>query len=149
MRAGFPRPLHRTAGVLLAMVFLRSLVPAGFMPDLERPFALAMCPDGFPAAWLAPALPIDLQARQSGAHDGHGNHVNHGSPPDEPAHGHATFTGEHCAFGAASGLAPAPHATAEVARLARSVPPLARGPVLIPTTVRHRIAQPRAPPALT
>jgi hypothetical protein len=150
MRAGFPgrRSLHRAASGLLAMVFLRALVPAGFMPDAERPFSLALCPDGSPA--YSPAMLVDVEPPEPGDHHAHDGHVNHGAPlTDEPAHEHAALSGEHCLFGAASGLAPEPQATPVVADLAQPAHDPLHDASPIPPSARYGIAQPRAPPAFS
>jgi hypothetical protein len=55
MRIRFSRnvPSRLIAGVLIAAFAVRSLIPLGFMPSGEHPFAIAICPEGFPAQWLA------------------------------------------------------------------------------------------------
>jgi hypothetical protein len=148
MRGGFTGrcSLHRAASGLLAMVFLRALVPAGFMPDADRPFSLALCPDGFPASRFSPAMLVDLEARRQGEHHAHVEHFDRSAPRP---HEHAAFNGEHCIFGAASGLAPAPQAMPVLANLVQSVPGLRRHLSPAAASARYRIAQPRAPPALS
>jgi hypothetical protein len=128
------------------MVFLRALVPAGFMPDADRPFALVLCPDVLPASRFTPAMLVDLEAPRQGEHDTHVGHVDRSAPRP---HEHAALSGEHCIFGAASGLAPAPQAMPVLAHLVQSVPGLRRHPSPSAASARYRIAQPRAPPALS
>jgi hypothetical protein len=73
---------HRLiAGVMLLAFALRALIPQGFMPASDRPFALEICPEGFPAQLLMLG----------------GHHHHHGGPHSQT---------EHCVFGTA--CAPGP-----------------------------------------
>jgi hypothetical protein len=73
------------AGAMLLAFALRALVPQGFMPASDRPFAVEICPEGFPAEMLMPA----------GMHMAAGDQ--HGGP-----HSHT----EHCVFGTACASGP-------------------------------------------
>jgi hypothetical protein len=44
--------------VLLVALFVRALIPMGFMPAMDRPFSFQICPDGFPAHMLKRAMGV-------------------------------------------------------------------------------------------
>ncbi|HEY7377128.1 MAG TPA: hypothetical protein VH542_00435 [Steroidobacteraceae bacterium] len=160
------RFLHKTAGrsfasfLLLAFV-VRSLIPVGFMPAPDRPFALEICPDGLPArsglaasadvlAHVHPAAHQHLH-EQPGAgaqHTGH-VHVTQAGEHSAPRHQHSTHTvWTHCQFG---GLASAPvplQVAAPAPSPEASILALFDTDARFVSTTRFRIAQPRAPPVL-
>jgi hypothetical protein len=69
------------AGAMLLAFALRALVPQGFMPATDRPFAVEICPEGFPAQMLMAG----------------GHHHHHGDPRSQT---------EHCVFGTACASGP-------------------------------------------
>lgn len=136
--------------VLLAFV-VRSLIPAGFMPDAVRPFALEICPDGFA---------VQLLPNQSIAHSGHAGHEMPGiahdrvsaksgtsDPSGAGSHDHNSWR-SHCVFASVASAPPVSDAAAP-----SPVPEATHLTVYdtdprVTTAERFRIAQPRAPPFL-
>jgi hypothetical protein len=140
---------RRWLASLLVLTFaLRALIPVGFMPAGDGSLTLRICPDGF----LAALLP-------NGGADGHVSGVghdhlaadahalgHHDHSPAAPAHDHKSWTSTHCAFGAVAS-APPPVQVAVFAVLSETQAPRAHEAVLpVVLDLRHRIAQPRAPP---
>lgn len=126
---------HWLISALLITFAFRALIPAGFMPSADRPFTLQICPDGFPAQLLLSANPhMDMA---------HATHQGH----DAPSHNqHGASYSQHCVFGAATGVGPAPH----VLIVATS---LLVQPQALPTFTlthfkaqRYSVQQARAPP---
>jgi hypothetical protein len=81
--------------LLLVVLSVRALVPAGFMPSTEKPFSFQICPDGFPAQLL--------KSNQTEHH-----HHHHDGGDDEQPPTHDSMRAEHCVFAAAAGAGPAP-----------------------------------------
>jgi hypothetical protein len=69
------------AGAMVLAFALRALIPQGFMPSSDTPFAVEICPEGFPAEVLMLA----------------GHHHHHGGP-------HSST--DHCVFGTACANGP-------------------------------------------
>lgn len=115
------RPLF--FGLLLAALTLRALVPAGYMPSAEQPFALELCRVG---------LPADLNAHDQAAAASHG----------------ADVSGELCVFGAAPSAGPTPQWTVFEATLQEVQAPQSLPRFIDIPTRRDRVRQPRAPPVL-
>lgn len=142
---------HWIISFLLLAVTARALIPAGFMPSPDRPFTLQICPDGFPAQLLR--KPASGPVANDGVH--HHDHAHHRadaasqSPqPEAPAHPHE-FRAEHCVFAAVASVGP----PAETQVIAATTDSFA-APQFLSTTpaaqsLRFRIQQPRAPPALS
>jgi len=113
------------ASIMLVALALRALVPPGFMPASDRPFAVEICWEGFPSGLLA-----------------------HGGPLQQAHHHHSGSRShsEHCLFGTASSAGPIPHlplpCDISPARQLRAV-----AFVSIAGAVRLvHLPQPRAPP---
>jgi hypothetical protein len=119
------------ASILFVALALRALVPVGFMPAADRPFALEICPDGFPPQLL-----------HYGMSHGHGMHH-----PGGASHFHDAGRSEHCVFAAVAGAGPATHALVVHLPLSSSLVPLFDTAGSVFPTPRFRIQQPRAPPA--
>lgn len=68
MRARASKAAIFWSALLWSALLLRVLVPAGWMPDADRPFAIMLCPDAGPATAKAPS---------------HG-HMGHHQGPTEP-----------------------------------------------------------------
>jgi len=82
MRLGSRKKTGRlVAGIALLAVTCRALIPVGFMPSSDQPFAIVICHEGFPGALLHPEAPL----QPSG-----GSHY------------------EHCLFSSVTAAAPAP-----------------------------------------
>jgi hypothetical protein len=122
------------SGVLLVTLAMRALVPMGFMPSVERPFTLQLCPDGIPV--------LLLQSGHDFAHQ-------HGSErAGSGTHHHDLSHTDHCVFAAAAGVGPTSHwslATPTIEALLGS--PFHSATVVI-AVQRFRTQQPRAPPTL-
>jgi hypothetical protein len=91
------------AGAMLVAFAARALIPSGFMPAPGRPFAIEICPEGFPAEMLehgaahhADSVGMDSMDMEST------------SPGSMPAHHHSGSPShsEHCVFGTASNAGP-------------------------------------------
>ncbi len=159
MRPRFLRPHMRQWLISFVLVALgvRALIPVGFMPSSERPFTLEICPDGFPSQLLHaqpmqsmamgdadasmathhhPAASGDAEQAPTSHHPGHGTH-------EQGARA------EHCVFAAAAGVGPAPHPLVVVAQIAALAAPQFALTSPLPDFQRHRVQQPRAPPALS
>ncbi len=124
--------------ILLLALFVRALVPAGFMPSSEQPFSFQICPDGFPAQLLHGA----------DAHQHHHHHDAGDQTSDRGPHEHGVRA-EHCVFAAAATVS-------TIAQVALLLTPLERHAAShvydarpIPELTRHRVQQPRAPPAFS
>jgi hypothetical protein len=131
---------HTIIGALLIALFVRALIPVGFMPDTDRPFSFQICPDGFPAQLLRNA-----QDEHAAHHEhGGGGEQEQGSP-----HEHSFSKSQHCVFAAAAGVGPLAFALILFAPTASLDAPefLDVLPALQPQ--RHRIQQPRGPPQLS
>jgi hypothetical protein len=124
---------------LLIALFVRALIPAGFMPAMDRPLSFQICPDGYPAQLLRQA-----------AHDAHAHHHHDTSEPSHSGpHTHGIASGEHCVFAAVAGVASftfnAPFVFFTLETSARDIPyvslALARERFLLPPS--------RGPPALS
>jgi hypothetical protein len=131
--------------VLLVVLSVRALIPAGFMPSSEHPFSFEICPDGFPTQLLHSDASDDMPA----------HHHHHAGGDEQPAP-KSTHTGhgqsaraEHCVFAAAATVGPAPYTTAAVVELSSSAAPESNFATPVTTTQRHRVQQPRAPPTLS
>jgi hypothetical protein len=122
--------------LLLVVLSVRALVPAGFMPSTEQPFSFQICPDGFPAQLL-----------KSNHAEHHHHHHDGGSDEQQPTHD--SMRGEHCVFAPAAGAGPAPEAL-----LLSAVPPTQARLQLetvsaILSPQRFRQPPSRAPPAFS
>jgi hypothetical protein len=112
------------ASILLVAFVLRALIPPGFMPASDRPFAIEICWEGIPAQMLA-------QSEHAAHH-----HQHSGSPSHS----------EHCVFGTACAAGPISHLPllSDVSS-AQQLP--APGLVSSAGAVRLvHLPQPRAPP---
>jgi hypothetical protein len=144
----FLNRVHRQwlISLLLVAVGIRALIPAGFMPSNDRPFTFEICPDGFPAQLLH-----EEQTTLAG-HAGH-HHQAQGDQGTQPAekspHEHGAARAQHCVFAAAATVGPAPQITLLLAPVASQVAPQSDFTPNIPEQTRHRVQQPRAPPALS
>jgi hypothetical protein len=126
--------------IVLAAFTLRALIPVGFMPSLEHPFTLSICPEGFPIELLP--------ANDHAVHHAHaaGDPANVGANGSSP-HDHGLY--HHCSFATAA-------AAPRFADLPSLAIPFERGePIGIeyPSrslgTPHFLLAQPRAPPTFT
>jgi hypothetical protein len=97
MRRALVNPATRRwiISLLLVVLGVRALVPAGFMPSTEQPLSFQICPDGFPAQLL-----------KSNQAEHHHHHHDGGSDEQQPTHD--SMRGEHCVFAPAAGAGPAP-----------------------------------------
>lgn len=141
-RPPFNRRARGTLQVFLLLAFvLRALIPAGYMPASDRPFALQICPDGLPAQSGHPA--------QSDEHALHGAHGDHDAPgSDEGSHQHDTFRTSHCVFATVAGAgAPEFHAPVATSESSRAMAVRPRQIVVQPP--EYRPQQPRGPPSLS
>ncbi len=123
------------SALLIALV-VRALIPAGFMPATDRPFSFQICPDGYPAHLL------------KAAHDPHAAHQHHDDGAGD-THNHSSASFEHCVFAAAAGAGPfafVPTLSAVAVSVGAPEFFLASASV---ESQRHRIQQPRGPPALS
>lgn len=139
--------------VLLVVLSVRALIPVGFMPSSERPFTLEICPDGFPSQLF--------QGPAAHHHDGDGmvgHHHHHANAdaeqaPASPHSGHGPHEqgarAEHCVFAATAGAALAPQPLLVVVEAAPTSAPTFALVSLFIESQRHRVQQPRAPPALS
>jgi hypothetical protein len=122
--------------LLLVVLCVRALVPAGFMPSTEQPFSFQICPDGFPAQLL--------KSSQAEHH-----HHHHDGAGDEQPPSHDAMRGEHCVFAPAAGAGPAPEGM-----LLGAVPPTqarlqfeTESAILSPQRFRQPLS--RAPPTFS
>lgn len=149
---------------LLIALFVRALIPAGFMPATDRPLSFQICPDGFPASLLNEGASgmagpeVLLHASQH--HDDGGlvqagpHHHDHaamlaraGHDHSGPAHNHSSASAEHCVFAAAAGVfALAWAATFSAPAATITAPDVDYLPPSF-ETLRFRLPQPRGPPA--
>jgi len=100
------------ASIMLVALALRALIPPGFMPASDRPFAIEICWEGFPGDLLARGEParahsmagMDSMSREPAGTSGHGllQRAHH-------QHSGSRSHSEHCVFGTASGAGPIPH----------------------------------------
>jgi hypothetical protein len=86
--------------VLLVALFVRALIPMGFMPAMDRPFSFQICPDGFPAHMLkramdAPAGSFASNAAPAIDHSAHPAHHQLAAADTSPAAEDAAFAHEH------------------------------------------------------
>jgi hypothetical protein len=136
------------ASLLLLAFIVRSLIPAGYMPAADRPFALQICPDGLPAhAGQAAHLRQQEQPSPAAQHAGHMHAAQAGehAAPD-PHSTHKSWT--HCPFAGLAG-APLPLDAATPAQSAEATAPaILDTDARFVSTTRFCIAQPRAPPIL-
>lgn len=150
---------------LLIALFVRALIPAGFMPAMDRPLSFQICPDGYPAQLLRQGMP---SAHTHHHHDGAGvaetGHAHHhgdmqlaqaGAPTHDSGpehsgpHTHGIASGEHCVFAAVAAVSSFSFNAAFVAiQLERSTRDI---PYVSPAIVRERFVLPpsRGPPALS
>ncbi len=141
----FDRRARRALQAFLILAFaLRALIPAGYMPASDQPFALQICPDGLPAQFAAAE-----HATQGSEHAEHGAHGDHGSPlTDDGSHQHETFRASHCAFATvASAGTPEFHAPAATLETSQAVALKPRQ--IFVQAPQYRPQQPRGPPALS
>jgi hypothetical protein len=133
MRAASGRHEYRRmiAGILLASLILRALVPAGFMPAPGHGIGwFQICPDGFPSQLLSVPDP-----GHAAHHAGLGQQHHHGS-----------VRSEHCVFAALASAGPTSLAILPSFAL-ESSPVLLSGSISpVNRSLRHRVQQPRAPP---
>jgi hypothetical protein len=131
--------------LILGLVFLRGLVPAGFMPASGRPFSIEICWEGLPGELLAQvershadsvgmgSMPMDPMPADSTSHHGAQQGPHHHSGSD------------HCVFGSCS-AGPIPHlplpSDFSSAQQLRAV---AFASIAVAVRVVH-LPQPRAPP---
>jgi hypothetical protein len=134
-----------TAGLMLAALASRVLIPLGFMPAGDGPSWIEICRDGLPAGLIAQLEParadstgMESMGMDPMPADAMGAHHHRGSPSQT----------EHCVFGAASGAGPIPHLphSGDVS-CARLLPAAAFASVALVIRGVH-LPQPRAPPAL-
>jgi hypothetical protein len=127
---------------LLIALFVRALIPAGFMPATDRPFSFQICPDGFPAALLQD------EAEHQASHHHHVDGMLMGAHDHSgPAHNHSSVSAEHCVFAAAAGVfALAWAATFSAPAATITAPDVAYLPPSF-ESLRFRLSQPRGPPA--
>lgn len=156
------------ASFLLLAFIVRSLIPAGYMPDADRPFALGICPDGLPvsvglAAQRGQAANLHRHTQPDGAAQ-HAGHEHTGAAAQRAGHVHVGQTGEdsaprgshatheswtHCPFAALAG-APMPlYAAAPTQSFQATSLAIPDTDARFVSTTRFRIAQPRAPPVLS
>jgi DUF2946 family protein len=126
--------------ILLLALLVRALVPAGFMPSSEQPFSFQICPDGFPAQLLHSA-----DAHQHHHHPGGDDQTNddRGGPHE---HG---VRAEHCVFAAAATVGALSQVALLLTPLEQQAAPHFYTALPIPELTRHRVQQPRAPPAFS
>jgi hypothetical protein len=136
MRRGIVNPVmgRWVISILLMVLVVRALVPAGYMPSTERPFSFQICPDGFPAQLLKSS---------------HAEHHHHHGGGDDEQPSPDSVRAEHCVFGVAASAGPAPESL-----LLSAVPPTqARVQLETETAILspQRFRQPpsRAPPAFS
>ena len=122
------------SALLIALV-VRALIPAGFMPATDRPFSFQICPDGYPAHLL------------KAAQDPHAAH--HHDDSTGGTHEHSSARSEHCVFAAAAGAAPFAFVPTLCAVAVGLGAPDFFLTSLTVESQRHRIQQPRGPPALS
>jgi hypothetical protein len=133
---------HTIISALLIALFVRALIPVGFMPATDRPFSFQICPDVFPAQLVQNAH------AEHAAHHKHGGGA--GSEPEQGSpHEHSFSKSEHCVFAAAAGVGPLAFALTFFAPDSDLDSPefFYASPVL--QQQRHRIQQPRGPPQLS
>jgi len=127
--------------VLMALA-VRALVPAGFMPATDRPFSFEICPDGFPAQLLH-------QGGEVAHHHHHAQDDGSTQSPTPGSHDHGAARAEHCVFAAAASVGPAPQIAVLLDAIESLAPPQLYFFTRLPELTRHRVQQPRAPPALS
>jgi len=128
---------HWLISTLLIALFVRALIPAGFMPATDRPLSFQICPDGFPAQRLRTAA-LDPHAAHH-HHDGHSGGT----------HNHSSASSEHCVFAAAAGAGPLAFAPAfSAAAIGLETPEFFYASPTVESQ-RFRIQQPRGPPTLS
>jgi hypothetical protein len=126
--------------ILLLALLVRALVPAGFMPSSEQPFSFQICPDGFPAQLL---------------HSGDAHQHQHHHDSDGPTHGDRGgphehgVRAEHCVFAAVATVGAISQLALLLTPLEERAAPHFYTALPIPELTRHRVQQPRAPPALS
>ena len=141
--------------VLLVVLSVRALIPAGFMPSSERPFTFEICPDGFPSQLLhSPAAqPHDADGSMVGHHHHHPASGDSEQAPASTHFGHGPHEhgarAEHCVFTATASAALAPHPLLVVVEATPSAAPAIPLVSFFTESQRHRVQQPRAPPALS
>jgi hypothetical protein len=140
----YTRSLNQTQrqwlfSILLLALLVRALVPAGFMPSSEQPFSFQICPDGFPAELLHSA-----DAHQHHHHHDAAGQTNGDGGPHE--HG---VRAEHCVFAAAATVGAIAQIALVLTPLEQQAAPHVYDALPIPELTRHRVQQPRAPPALS
>lgn len=114
------------SGLLLAALALRAIIPVGYMPSSEHPFALTLCQVGLPAT-----ASLD--------------HADLGGDAQSLDGASATS----CTFGGAPSAGPAPDFQPILASLAEiSTRQTAVASVPLETR-RYRVTQPRAPPVFS
>lgn len=128
--------------VLLVVLCVRALVPAGFMPSADKPFSFQICPDGFPTQLLHSAQT---------AHAAHHHHDGAQSIADDqqPSPHQHSPRAEHCVFAAAAGIGPNPQVALLLTPLEHQAAPQLDPEIALPELTRHRVQQPRAPPAFS
>lgn len=150
----FSAPAQRwLISLLLVVLSVRALIPAGFMPSAERPFTLEICPDGFPTQLLHSPATHALDADGMVGHHHHhaGGDSEQAPASTHPGHGphEQSARAEHCVFTAFAGAALAPHPLLVVVEATPSATPAIQLVSLFTESQRHRVQQPRAPPALS
>ncbi len=93
---------------LLIALFVRALIPAGFMPAMDRPLSFQICPDGYPAQLLHKDV-ADAHAHHhpdaSGEHAAHAGHDAASTLGESATHSHhGIASGEHCVFAAVAAV---------------------------------------------
>lgn len=141
MHSGLLNRIHRQwlISLLLLAVAVRALIPAGFMPSADRPFTLEICPDGFPSQLLPAAHEHHHHAQDDGGSQN----------PEKGSSEHGAARAEHCVFAAAAGVGPAPQIALLLAPVETRAAPQFSCTTRTPELTRHRVQQPRAPPALS
>jgi hypothetical protein len=95
------------ASILLVAFAVRALIPPGFMPATDRPFALEICWEGLPSGVLQHGQSMDMDSIDMGSM-GMAS-MDAGSMDAGSTHaGHSSHT-EHCVFGTACSAGPISH----------------------------------------
>jgi hypothetical protein len=134
---------------MLVAFALRALIPAGFMPASDRPFAIEICWEGLPPGLITHGDPphagsMDMDSMDMGSMSP--DSTSHRAPLQGAHHSGSPSHSEHCVFGTACSAGPTPHVP--LPRDSSSAhPPRAAAFVAAAVAVRLvHLPQPRAPP---
>ena len=138
------------AGIMLAAIASRMLIPPGFMPATGRPFLMEICWEDLSTDMLTHVEPPDADSvsMESMGMDPMPAHFTSQRGPLQAAHHHSgsPLQSEHCVFGTACGAGPIPHlplpSDFSSAPQLRAV---AFALIAVPVRVVH-LPPPRAPP---